>query len=224
MVPREVIVGYNASGAATAAKNGYVVMIVDIIDMSTSLEAALEGGAFFVFGASPDITKAPVKVDPARIGFIAGDMAKKLNTQIVIITEPRWGKKSQRIANCRKVVEGINKAGGNIVDFIPNLGAEIGKIISFRDRIVICVSDTGGVAYDAAYQYHDRVVTGTIARTMGQRVNRSTQIAVQRVVEVAKGDNIAVIAASSNSVEDILAANYICQQIISTGYLTNKLL
>lgn len=35
-------------------------MIVDVIDMSTTLESALDAGAYAVLGSSPDHTTAPV--------------------------------------------------------------------------------------------------------------------------------------------------------------------
>ncbi|MDN5324193.1 MAG: hypothetical protein PWQ67_2647 [Clostridia bacterium] len=216
---KEVITTFNASGAVRAATLGYVVLIVDIIDMSTSLEAALQKGAALVLGASPDVTKAPVKVNPYKIGFWGGTKSKELNTSIVILSEPRWGKKKERINNCSKVIEGIKDAGGKIEDIIPNLGAEVGKVTDFDKKIVICVSDTGGVAFDAAWQIHQEVTVGTIARTLTTKGKESAHLAAQRVVELANGKNIAVVAASSNSLEDILGANYITQTIIEMGYL-----
>lgn len=216
---REVMVGFNASGAARAAKEGYVVLIVDIIDMSTSLEAAFDGGAAFIFGASPDKVQTPVKVNPFGIGFIAGQKALELESEVVIITEPRWGTEIERSNNCSEVIKGIKKAGATILDIIPNLGAEVIRIVDFQDKIVVCVSDTGGVAYDAAFQYSEKIVTGTIARTPKMKGNQSALKAVQRVLNLAQGENIAVIAASSNSLEDVLAANYLSQIIISSGYL-----
>lgn len=216
---REVTVGFNASGAARAASQGYVVLIVDVIDMSTSLEAALDGGAAFIFGASPDKTKAPVQVNPFRIGYIAGQKAQELESEVVIITEPRWGTKTQRSNNCTNVLRGIKDAGACVLDIVPNLGAEVIKTIDFQNKIVVCVSDTGGVAYDAAFQFHEKVITGTIARTPKMKGNQPALKAVQRAIDLAQGENIAVIAASSNSLEDVLGANYICQMIINLGYL-----
>lgn len=216
---REVIVGYNASGAVQAAKEGYVVLIVDVIDMSTSLEAAIDGGAAFVIGASPDNTRAPVNVNPFRIGLIAGQKALETKAEVIIITEPRWGDQSLRYNNCSEVIRGIKETGAKVLELIPNLGAEVSKIIDFKDKIVVCVSDTGGVAYDAAYQLHNKIVTGTIARTPKMKGNQSALKAAQRVMDLAQGENIAVIAASSNSLEDVLAANYLCQLIINSGYL-----
>ncbi|MFZ5943430.1 MAG: hypothetical protein ACOYVD_04930 [Bacillota bacterium] len=215
---REVIVAYNASGAARAAREGYVVMIVDVIDMSTSLEAALQGGAFMVLGASPDITKAPVQVNPYKIGAYAASKAREEKKEIVIIAEPRWGTKEERISGCSLLLQGL---GGRIKDYlvIPNLGGEVGKIVSFKNKIVICVSDTGGVAYDAAWQYSKNITTGTIARTIFSRSNQSAVASVERVLGLAKEKNIAVVAASGNAIEDVLAANYLAQKIIEGGQL-----
>ena len=75
---KEVITTFNASGALRAAKLDFVVVIVDVIDMSTSAEAAIEKGAISVLGASPDISKVPVYVNPYKIGLAAGSRAKGL--------------------------------------------------------------------------------------------------------------------------------------------------
>ena len=76
-----------------------------------------------------------------------------------------------------------------------------------------------GVAFDAAWQYQQDVVTGTIARTINLKGIQPAVIAAQRAIELARGRGIAVIAASSNSQEDILGANLIGQAIIDAGYL-----
>jgi len=80
MEVKSLDIAYNASGAVRAAKRGDVVMVVDIIDMSTTAEAALDGGAVAVWGASPDDTSAPVAVNPAQIGYRAGQKAVKEDT------------------------------------------------------------------------------------------------------------------------------------------------
>jgi hypothetical protein len=54
---RRIIVESDASGAREAARAGLMVMIVDVIDMSTTLESALDAGAAAVLGASPDFTR-----------------------------------------------------------------------------------------------------------------------------------------------------------------------
>lgn len=45
-----ITVTTDASGAYQAACSGQVVVIVDVIDMSTTLEAALQEGAALVLG------------------------------------------------------------------------------------------------------------------------------------------------------------------------------
>lgn len=217
--PREVITAFNASGAVSAAKSGFVVVIVDVIDMSTSLEAALEKGALLVLGACPDHSKAPIPVNPYEIGREAGRKAKELGAEIIVITEPRWGSVQERINNCRNVTAGIKEAGGIISDFLPNIGAEVGKMTDFTHKIVVAVSATGGVAFDGAWQIHRDVISGTIARTLLKKGRETAEMAAKRAIELAQGRNIAVVAASSNSLEDVLGANYIAQTIVDMGYL-----
>lgn len=217
--PKEVIVTYNASGARRAAGLGFVVVIVDVIDMSTSAEAALENGALCVLGASPDNIKVPISVNPEKIGKAAGIKAKELNTEIIVIAEPRCGSEKEMLINCQKLKKGIVESGSKIAKFVPNLGAEIGKTADFKEKIVICVSATGGVAFDAAWQVHPDVLTGTIARTIKTRGKEPAINAAKRAIELAQGRSIAIVAASSNSLEDVLGANFIAQTIIEMGYL-----
>ena len=121
--------------------------------------------------------------------------------------------------NCQQLKRGIEASGSTISKLIPNIGAETAKMADFKDKIVICVSATGGVAFDAAFQVHQDVITGTIARTIKARGKEPAIRAAKRAIELAQGRNIAVVAASSNSLEDVLGANFIAQTIIETGYL-----
>ncbi|MFW6269460.1 MAG: hypothetical protein ACOC4G_05200, partial [Bacillota bacterium] len=82
-------IGSNASGAAAAGREKRVVMIVDIIDMSTTAEAVKEAGAVEIYGASPALHQAPVQLNPEKIGYIAGKKAVKLRTGIIAVAEPR---------------------------------------------------------------------------------------------------------------------------------------
>ena len=50
---KPIIVTSDASGAQAAAREGFLVMIVDVIDMSTTLESALEAGAVAVWVPAP---------------------------------------------------------------------------------------------------------------------------------------------------------------------------
>lgn len=216
-----VFLAVNASGAVTAAKAKNVVVIVDIIDMSTTLEAALDAGAYLVFGASPDRSGAPVKLDPGEIGRQAGRAAKQAGTGVIVISEPRVGTEEDRRARAGKVIAGINTGGGTVEAVYPNIGAETVRLGDFRGRVVVAVTDTGGVAYDAAFTAGAPVVvTGTIARTQQKKGPEPARAAAVRAIEAAKaaGAGISVVAASANSLEDLLAAEYIMREIINNGF------
>ena len=215
-LPR-VILTSNASGAQQAAREGMLVMIVDIIDMSTSLESAIDAGALAVFGASPDLTRAPVETDPEKIGQEAGRLAREYNTNIILIAEPRAGNDKERLDRCRKVIRGIEKEQAVIEKILPNLGAEIYKLADFEQRVAVAVSDTGGVAYDAAFLFTRQVFTGTIARSMSKKGMEPAWAAVERIRQnyIESDAGIAIVAASSNSQEDILAAKFIHDLLIT---------
>lgn len=216
-----VFLTVNASGAVRAAEAKNVVVIVDVIDMSTTLEAAIDAGAFRVFGAAPDESRAPVKLDPASIGLQAGRAAVNEGTGVIIVAEPRVGTEDERRGRCSKVIQGVEQAGAVVEAVLPNTGAETAKLGNFRGKVVIAVSDTGGVAYDAAVTAGSpAVLTGTIARTMRKRGREPARAAAQRAVEAARrlGAGIAVVAASANSLEDILAAEYIMREILALGF------
>lgn len=211
---KRIILATDASGAVQAAGEGLGIVIVDVIDMSTTLEGALDAGAYRVFGASPDFTRAPVKVDPERIGREAGRIARQRGTGIIIVSEPRVGSDDERLQRCQKVMHGLENTGAVIEAVIPNLGAETAKLVDFKDRVVVAVTDTGGVAFDAAYQVTDLVVTGTVARTMVQKGIEPARTAAKRVIKLMeKAQGAAIVAASRNSQEDILAAQYIIEMI-----------
>jgi len=208
---RRIIVDSDASGAQEAAKAGLLVMIVDVIDMSTTLESALDAGAYAVLGASPDYTRAPVKVNPVEIGKQAARLARESGEGIIVVAEPRVGTEEERLARCQKLIKGIESERGLIEAIIPNIGAETPKLVNMNKKIVVAVSDTGGVAYDAAFVENQRVITGTVARTYSQKGVEPALTAVRRVMQMvtAKDKGLAVIAASRNSMEDVLAAQFI---------------
>ncbi|MGE5371532.1 MAG: hypothetical protein ACM3QZ_06030 [Solirubrobacterales bacterium] len=214
---KRVVVARNASGAVRAAREGLGVLIVDVIDMSTTLESALEAGASAVLGASPDETRAPVPVDPFRMGQLAAGKAAELGCGIVVIAEPRVGTPEERMKRGSKLLSGI-KAGGGVVEIVlPNLGHETPRLYELHGKIVVAVTDTGGVAYDAAYQVTDRVATGTIARTFAHKGEEPARIAAARAIELMRETGgVAIIAASANSLEDVLAAEYIAKLICET--------
>lgn len=214
---KKILVGTDASGARDAARDGYLVMIVDVIDMSTSLESALDAGAYAVLGASPDETRAPVKVEPWKMGEYAASLAKNSGRGIILVAEPRVGTDEERLDRCKKVLQGIEDGGGKIETVIPNIGAETPKLVSLKDKIVLAVSDTGGVAYDAAFQETRRVIIGTVARTYKQRGMEPARTAARRALEMLQETDtgIAVIAASRNSLEDVLAAQFIANLLLN---------
>ncbi len=216
-----VFLTVNASGAVQAAEAKNVVVVVDVIDMSTTLEAALDAGALRVFGASPDSSRAPVRLSPETIGEMAGKVAKDNDTGVVIISEPRVGTDEERRARAGRTIQGVVAAGARIDAVYPNIGAETAKLGDFSGRVVIAVTDTGGVAYDAAITAGaPEVITGTVARTMHKRGTEPARAAAKRAVAAAAqtGTGISVVAASANSLEDILAAEYIMRLIIEEGF------
>ncbi|AQS58533.1 hypothetical protein [Desulforamulus ferrireducens] len=215
----------NASGAVQAARQGLVVMVVDVIDMSTTLEAALDAGALAVLGASPDAANPPVPLNPVAIGQRAAQLALAAGTSVVLVTEPRVGSDAERAANASRLLQGVRQGGAEVTAIIPNLGAETPKICDLSGRVVVAATNTGGVAYDAAYTAGaPAVITGTVARTLKKRGTQPAQAAARRAIEAAQQHKtgICVVAASANSLEDILAAEYIMKTIIETGYLALK--
>ena len=198
-----------------------MVLIVDVIDMSTTLEAAIDAGASVVLGASPEHCRAPVELFPQEIGRQAGRLAVRQNTGVIIVSEPRIGTEEERRARSAAVIRGIAETGATLEAVFPNAGAETTKLGDFSGRVVVAVSDTGGVAYDAAVTAGaPAVLTGTVARTMKKKGVEPAQAAARRAIEAARaaGAGIAVVAASANSLEDILAAEYILKEIIAQGF------
>lgn len=212
---RPIIVTSDASGAQQAARQGFLVMIVDVIDMSTTLESALEAGAAAVLGASPDETRAPVRVDPERMGQYASQLARSRQTGIILVSEPRVGSEQDRRQRCQKVMKGIETAGGTVEAVLPNLGAETPRMLDMNGKVVVAVTDTGGVAYDAAFLESPRVITGTVARTYRHRGLEPALRAVARArQEWGDASGLAIVAASRNSMEDVLAAQFIANLML----------
>lgn len=203
----------DATGARQAALSGHLVVIVDVIDMSTTLEGALEAGALKVYGASPDHVQPPVPVNPYRIGQKAGLVARRLQAPVIIVSEPRVGAHRDRLAACASLRQGLQKAG--ITDYlvVPNLGASTAKAVDFRNKIVIAVTHSGGVAYDAAFNAGGRCLTATIARTVLRKGVEPARQGIRRALTLAKAlrKNITFVAASSQSLEDVLGAQWLCQ-------------
>ncbi|MGI5911119.1 MAG: hypothetical protein ACOX6E_00880 [Syntrophomonadaceae bacterium] len=223
---KKIIISSDASGARDAAREGLLVMIVDIIDMSTTLESAIDAGAYAVLGCSPDNTMAPVQVAPEYIGREACRLARECGQGIVLVAEPRIGSENDRISRCQKVLRAIEKEKGMVEAVLPNIGAEIPKLSDLQNRVVIAVTDTGGVAFDAAFRVSSRVITGTVARTYKQKGIKPALTAARRAIDmVDKNDlGIAIIAASRNSMEDVLAAQFIANLLLQdTNYILSSI-
>ncbi|AZR73435.1 hypothetical protein BBF96_08600 [Anoxybacter fermentans] len=215
-------VGYNASGAAAAALKGDVVIIVDVIDMSTTAEAVLDAGAVLVLGAAPDDVIPPVAVNPEKMGYLAGCMALQHKTDLIVIAEPRWETEEERKKRIQSALAGINRSGVKLTHILPNIGGEVSKLAEFKDKVVLIVSDTGGVAFDAAYIHGaPEVLTATVSRTRAKKGLAPAEAAVKRAIEAANQHRtgITFVAATSNSLEDILAAEYLARKVIETGFL-----
>ncbi|KUO50661.1 MAG: hypothetical protein APF76_07680 [Desulfitibacter sp. BRH_c19] len=203
----------DASGAYEAGLNGHIVVIVDVIDMSTSLETAMEMGATAVFGSSPDKNSAPVPVNPEKIATVAASLALQLNTEIIIIGEPRFASKFEHQKNSQRLINKLSDLGAKIYDYVPNIGKEISGLTDFTNRIVIAATNTGGVAFDTAYNAGGITTTATIARTGNLKGKEPALKGALRAYKLAidSQKNISFVAASSNSLEDVLAAKYLCE-------------
>lgn len=212
----------DASGAAEAGSRLLVAVIVDVIDFSTSMEAAIDAGAAAIFGAAPVMATPPVKVNSFLMGSLAGLEALRLGTDVIVLAEPRVGDERARREAAAASINGIESTGAKVTHIIPNLGAEIPKLVNMNGKVVLGATCTGGTAFDAAVSAGSpAVLTGTIARTMLKSGLASAQSAARRALREAHRleTEIAVVAASGNSIEDMLAAEYIYKVIL--GILRN---
>jgi hypothetical protein len=214
---------FNASGAVEGARRGDVVVIVDVIDMSTSAEVALEQGAVAIYGAAPFGSKAPVaNLNPDRMGYLAGKTALKYKTQVVVVAEPRYGSDEERRQKGGTALMGVTRSGASVWAVVPNLGSEIAQTVDFEGRVALLVSDTGGVAFDAAFNNGAPVVlTATVSRTPLKKGIEPSRAGIARAIEQACKHNcgITIVAASSNSFEDVLAGQYLTQLLVNEGFL-----
>jgi uncharacterized protein YggE len=113
---------------------------------------------------------------------------------------------------------GLKRAGIEPEGVYPNLGAETIKQFQAANRIGLLVTDTGGTAFDAAIQAGaSAVTTATIARTRLKRGIDPARAGVTRAINMAKksGGGITFVAASANSWEDVLAAEYLANMCLS---------
>ncbi|MFZ5597648.1 MAG: hypothetical protein ACOY31_11625 [Bacillota bacterium] len=212
-----VFLASDASGAALAGRSGLVVVVVDVIDFSTSMEAAIDGGAIAVFGARADSASPPVKTNPFLIGMMAGIKARQENTGVIVVAEPRTGGAAERRNSSSLAISGIKESGAYLVDVVPNVGSEVCLMADMRNMVVTGVTAAGGAAFDAAVcAGSPAVLTGTVARTLSKSGFSCAADAIERAVRSAgeKGTGIAVIAASGNSLEDLLGAEYIYKKML----------
>ena len=88
--------------------------------------------------------------------------------------------------------------------------------MDMNKRVVVAVSDTGGVAYDAVLTAGGRALIGTVARTYRQKGIEPATTAVKRALHELNDNysGIAIVAASRNSMEDVLAAQFVANMII----------
>lgn len=214
---KNIILTADASGAAMAGSMGMVVMVVDIIDFSTSMEAVMDAGAAAIFGATPDSAKPPVKTDPFKMGELAGREALDLGTGVIVLAEPRAGGENNRRNGASRAISGIISTGAKVIAVLPNLGAETAFLADMNRRVVLGTTGSGGVAFDAAVNSGaPAVLTGTVARTPKKNGFSSTrESALRAVTKAGQLDaGIAVVAASGSAVEDLLAAEYIYKTIL----------
>lgn len=207
----------DASGAVVCARKGFITVIVDVIDMSTSIEALKSQGAVAAFGVSPRIHRCPVAVNPIKVIRAAIKKAKEYETEIVIVSEPRVGSEQDRIDKARVVIQEIERCNASVSAIVPNLGAEVIKLTNCNGKVVLAVTATGGIAFDAAYNVlgDQRVETATVARIMGlsgeQVINQCLDRIVNKAIFYRTG--IGFVAASGNSIEDVLAARYLTARL-----------
>jgi len=214
-------VTFNASGAAQAGAAGRVVAIVDVVDSSTSAEAALAGGALEVLGAAPDGAAPPVQVDPAAVGRRAATVAARAGTDVVVVAEPRVGTEDERRHRALPVLQALRTASVGY-ELIPNQGAELARIASLDGRIVVIVSTTGGTAFDAALAAGAPAVCFvTSARVEGRTGWDVIRSGARRAIELAAdhGTGLTLAAATANSSDDVTATFEIARAIIAEGFL-----
>jgi phosphosulfolactate phosphohydrolase-like enzyme len=124
------------------------------------------------------------------------------------------------LSGIQKVLKGIKDSGAAVELVLPNMGAETVKLADVKGRVVVAATGCGGVAFDAAMTAGaPAVLTGTVARTAKKKGSAPAMAAVERALKTARQlkADIAVIAASGNSVEDVLAAEYIFNLLLGVS-------
>lgn len=203
-------VAYNLSGAVEAARQGRFIVLVDVIDMSTTLESVREAGAVGFWGAAPAGRGKPF-TNPYLIGQAVAREAKKKRAPVVVVTEPRAGSDEERKNRAAGVLAGIENEGLTVGEIWPNLGAETARLTDWRNKVVVAVTDAGGVVFDAVWQLGGELTTATVARTLKMKGMEPAQKGAKRALDMARGRPLTLVAASSNALEDVLAVQYLAQ-------------
>lgn len=214
-------IAYNLSGAIEAVKLGRFIVLVDVIDMSTTLEAVMEAGAVGVWGACPTGKEVPYYTNPYLIGREAAREAFEKSAQIEIICEPRVGSEEERLKRAQAVLDGLADEGYARPSLWPNLGAETVKFTEWKNKIVIAITDAGGVIYDAVWQLGGGITTATIARVAGLAGVEPGRRGLKRAFSLSGGKPLSLVGASSNAMEDVLAVHYLAQLAMEMGKGTN---
>jgi hypothetical protein len=221
MRARTLEVAFNASGAAEAGRRGRVVAVIDVVDSSTSAEAALVHGATAVLGAAPAGVTVPTQVDPGAIGRKAAALAGQEGTSVVVVSEPRVGTEEDRRRRVLPVLQALRTASVEY-ELVPNQGAELPGLVDVRGRVVVVVSSTGGTAFDAATCGGAAgVCFATTARVEGRTGWQVADAGVRRVLDLADQHtaDVSIVAATANSADDCLAAFELGRRVIAEGFL-----
>lgn len=200
---RTLEVAYNASGAAEAGARGRVVCVVDVVDSSTS--------------ADP-----PVTVRPDAVGMRAVALAGEHDTSILVVAEPRVGTQEERQERAAAVLNGIQGAAIEW-ELVPNQGAELPSLASCEGKVVVIVSTTGGTAFDAAVAAGAPAACfATTARVGGRPGGDVAEAGITRALDLCErhGAALTIVAASANSLDDVLAAHELARRLIDGGHLT----
>jgi hypothetical protein len=214
-------VTFNASGAAEAGSRGRVVVIVDVVDSSTSAEAALAGGALDVLGAAPAGVTVPVPVDPGAVGRRAASVAAKTGTDVLVVSEPRVATDEERRGRTLPVLQALRTAGVGY-ELAPNQGAELLRAANLEGRLVVVVSTTGGAAFDAALAAGaSSVGFATTARIEGRTGWDVAAAGARRAIETAREARVgmSIVAASANSTDDVLGSFELARAVVAEGFL-----
>ncbi|MCR4442254.1 MAG: hypothetical protein QHH10_08430 [Peptococcaceae bacterium] len=207
-------VAYNLSGALEAVKMGRFIILVDVIDMSTTLEALEEAGAAGLWGAAPAGKGLPY-ANPYLVGRAAAREAREKKAKIAVVAEPRAGSNEERKARAADVLAGIEAEGLQASGVWPNLGAETAKLADWRETVAVAVTDAGGTIFDAVWQMGGRVTTATVARTMKMKGAAPAWQGIKRALKMAQGAPLTLVAASGSALEDVLAVQYLAQLILA---------